>query len=186
MNQRTEENTVSLKPSGSNGLSPPRPRRPKKTGGPNLARERSTEARKQAAAILEVLAGARTPTQAAAALAVSLPRYYQLEQRALEGLLAACEPCRHRGRVRTEASVAARLRKENERLQRELGRQQALVRLVQRNVGLAPPAPAAKDKEAGKKRRRRRPVARALAVAQRLQQESAAATPAAVPEPSGV
>lgn len=106
-----------------------------------------------------------------------------MEQRALEGLLAACAPRRARGRVRTEASVVARLRLEKERLQRELGRQQALVRLLQRNAGLGPPAPVAR--EAGKKRRRR-PVARALAVAQRLQQDCAATTPAAVPEPSGV
>jgi hypothetical protein len=163
-----------------NGRSPQRARAPKKTGGPHLARARSAEARKQAAAILEVLAGARTPTQAAAALAVSLPRYYQLEQRALEGLLAACEPRQRRGRVRSEASVAARLRLDNQRLERELGRQQALVRLVQRNVGLAPPAP--QPKQAGKKRR----VRRALAVAQRLEQDCAATPVTAIPEPSGV
>jgi hypothetical protein len=65
-----------------------------------------------------------------------------------------------------------------------LGRQQALVRLVQRNVGLAPPAPA--PKQAGNKRRQRRPVARALAVAQRLEQDSAATPVTAIPEPSGV
>jgi hypothetical protein len=86
--------------------------------------------------------------------------------------------------VRSEASVAARLRLDNQRLERELGRQQALVRLVQRNVGLAPPAP--QPKQAGKKRRVRRPVARALAVAQRLEQDSAATPVTAIPEPSGV
>jgi hypothetical protein len=86
--------------------------------------------------------------------------------------------------VRTEVSVAVQLRRENERLQRELGRQQALVRLVQRTAGLAPPAPAAK--EASKKRRRRRPLARALAVANRLHEDDAATTPAAEPEPSGL
>ena len=161
----------------------PRPRQAKKPGGVKLGATRSAGACRQAAAILEVLAGARTPGQAAAALAVSLPRYYQLEQRALAGLLAACEPSRPRGRVRSEASVLAQLRQENQRLQRELGRQQALVRLVQRSVGLAPPAPAAR--EAGKKRRQRKPVARALAVAQRLQQERGCAPPSAVPEPGG-
>jgi hypothetical protein len=183
MNQRSGDTGVSVPEAAGNGLSARRPRQAKKPGGVKLARERSAAARKQAAAILEVLAGARTPAQAATALTVSLPRYYQLEQRALEGLLVACEPCRARGRVRTEANVAAGLRLENERLQRELGRQQALVRLVQRHVGLTPPAPPIR--EAGKKRRRR-PVARALAVAQRLQQECAAATPTAVLEPSGV
>jgi hypothetical protein len=180
------QRTGSQDPTATNpgGLASQRPRQAKMAGGVQLARARSAEARKQAAAILEVLAGARTPAQAAAALMVSLPRYYQMEQRALEGLVAACEPRPQRGRVRTEASVTAGLRRDNERLQRELGRQQALVRLVQRTAGLAPPAPAAK--EARKKRRRRRPVARALAVANRLHEDRAAPTPTAAPEPSGV
>ncbi len=161
--------------SSDNGLTgkPPRRRQPKLAGGARLGQERSLIARKQAAAILEVLAGARTPPQAAEALAVSLARYYQLEQRGLAGLLAACEP-RPKGRGRpAAATAAAKLQKENERLQRELGRQQTLVRLAQRSVGLAPPAPAPSKetaKKAGKKRRRR-PVARALAVAERLRQE---------------
>jgi len=37
-------------------------------------------------------AGARTPTEAAQALGLSLPRYYLLEERALQGMLVACEP----------------------------------------------------------------------------------------------
>src|SRR5262249_32036194 len=52
----------------------------------------SAEARRQAAALLEVLAGVRTPTEVAAQLAISLTRYYIIESRALQGLLAACEP----------------------------------------------------------------------------------------------
>jgi hypothetical protein len=184
MNQRTAENGVGLQQTVDQARAARPPRRTKQPGGVKLAQQRSAAARKLAAAILEVLAGSRTPTQAAAALTVSLPRYYQLEQRALEGLLAACEPCRPRGRVRTQASVEAGLRQENERLQRELTRQQALVRLAQRNVGLAPPAPT--SREAGQKRRRRRPVARALAVARRLQQECAAAAPVPGPASGGV
>jgi hypothetical protein len=43
-------------------------------------------------AILEVLAGLRTPAEAAQSLQISLPRYYVLETRALEGLVAGCEP----------------------------------------------------------------------------------------------
>ena len=43
----------------------------------------SREAQRFAAAILEVLAGVRTPTDAAAALGISVPRYYLWEQRAL-------------------------------------------------------------------------------------------------------
>src|SRR5436190_1278627 len=44
-----------------------------------------------AACVLEVLAGVRTPAEAAGELGVSLPRYYQLEQRALQGLVQGCE-----------------------------------------------------------------------------------------------
>jgi hypothetical protein len=156
-------------------------------GGAQLGQGRSPLARKQAAAILEVLAGARTPPQAAADLGVSLVRYYQLEQRGMEGLLAACEP-RPKGPGRRPGHAAAKLQKENERLQRELGRQQTLVRLARRNVGLAPPAPAPSKETAKKagKRRPRRPVARALAVAQRLRQEGPEAAPAEAAVATGV
>jgi hypothetical protein len=43
----------------------------------------SREAQRMAAAILEVLAGVRTPTDAASALGIGVPRYYIYEQRAL-------------------------------------------------------------------------------------------------------
>jgi hypothetical protein len=61
------------------------------------------------------------------------------------------------------------LRRDNERLQRELGRQQALVRLTQRGLGVAPPS----AKPATKKGRQRKPVVRALTLAARLQPEAA-------------
>ena len=50
----------------------------------------SRDAQRFATGILEVLAGVRTPTDAAAAMGISVPRYYLWEQRALEGLVAAC------------------------------------------------------------------------------------------------
>src|SRR5438270_790739 len=53
-------------------------------GGQLLGNQSSREAQRAAALILEVLAGGRTPTQAAEALSVSLPRYYQLETRAVD------------------------------------------------------------------------------------------------------
>ncbi len=87
----------------------------------------SRDANRVAAAILEVLAGVRTPTDAAQALVVSVPRYYQLEQRALEGLIAACEP-RRLGRVQTSESRVSALEREVQRWQLECARQQALVR----------------------------------------------------------
>lgn len=143
-------------------------RRPKQAGGAALGRDTSRDARRLAAAILEVLAGARTPAEAATALNVSVPRYYQVESRALHGLLVACE-AKPKGRTRSPQREARTLRQENERLQRELTRQQSLVRIAQRTIGLAAPAavPAAKS---GKKTRKRR-VARALSVAARLQED---------------
>ncbi len=139
----------------------------------------STEAKRLTAAILEVLAGARTPTEAAQVLALSLPRYYLLEARALQGMLVACEP-RSLGRAPSSESALAALRRECEQLRRECSRQQALVRAAQRAIGLAPPAPAARGPQRdGKKRRRRRPTARALKAAARLTEESGqAAAPA--------
>lgn len=161
---------------------PPSPRRVRTTGGAQLATTRSREAKQRAAAILEVLAGQRTPEQAAQALSLAVQRYYQLESRALEGLVAACEPVPRGPGQRLEHEVA-RLEKECQRLQRELARQQALVRLAQRHVGLAAPPTAVAAKSNGKKRRRQ-PSVRALAVAQRLAAETATAAPAAtVAEP---
>jgi hypothetical protein len=137
-------------------------------GGADLGKDRGMEAKRLAAAILEVLAGARTPTEAATALGLSVPRYYQVETQALRGLLQACEP-KPRGRVRSVETEVKTLSKENQRLQRELTRHQALARAAQRAVGLAPPAPVIN--KAGKKPRKRR-VARALSVAERLKQET--------------
>jgi hypothetical protein len=144
-------------------------RRVKQPGGPSLTQDTSRQAKQVAAAILEVLAGARTPQQAAEALTVSLPRYYQLESRALRAVVVACE-ARPKGRVRSPASELAKLKAQYAHLQREVTRQQALVRATQRSVGLA--AAAAPTKTPGKKTRQRRPVARALSVVRRLRQDT--------------
>jgi hypothetical protein len=145
--------------------------------GKDLGEGASAEARKRTTAILEVLAGTRTPTAAAEALGVSLPRYYLLEIQALQGMLVACEP-RSMGRGPSAESALAALRRECEQLQRECARQQALVRAAQRTIGLPPPAPVTKPERNGKKRRRRRPTARALRAVARLQ-PAAGETPAA-------
>jgi hypothetical protein len=145
----------------SSGPKRPRPKQRPKTLG-SVGRKASPEARKLAAAILEVLGGVRTTTGAAEVLACSLPRYYQLEARAVEGLLAACEPAR-RGRGRSPRQEEDALRKKCARLEREVGRQQALVRAAHRAVGL-PPTPVAAKPKAGKKRPRQ-PKARALVAA---------------------
>jgi len=140
----------------------------------------SSQARRQAAAILEVLAGVRRPVEAAQVLETSLPRYYQLERRALLGLLAACEPI-PRGRQQDASRRITALEREIRKLRRECDRQQALVRVTERSLGLALPAaskPAAKgtaDKSGtggGKRRRVHRPTVRALKAARELQTDS--------------
>jgi len=136
-----------------------------------LGEKNGREAQRLAAVILEVLAGARTPQQAAAALSTSVPYYYHLETRALHGLIDACEP-KPRGRAPNFEKELTGMRKEQERLQRELTRQQSLVRMAQRTMGLSLPK-AEPPTTAGKgKKRRRRPVVRALATAKHLQERS--------------
>lgn len=137
------------------------PSKPEKNGS-------SKEAKRVAAVLLDVLAGSRSPAQAAESLGVSLPRYYQLEARGLHGLLAACES-RPRGRQPSVGAEAETLRKENEQLRRELVRQQSLVRLTQRTIGV-PPAVPKKDAK-----RKRRPTVRAMRCAAALREESGAA-----------
>jgi hypothetical protein len=127
----------------------------------------SREAKRLAAVLLDVLAGARTPPQATETLGVSLPRYYQLENRVLAGFVLACET-RPRGRQATAATDVQRLTRENERLKRELGRYQSLVRLTQRTVGVPPPTPV----KATGKRRKRKPTVRAMRRADRLREEA--------------
>ena len=139
----------------------------------------SVQARRQAAAILEVLAGVRRPVEAAQVLETSLPRYYQLERRALAGLLAACEPAPRGPGLNVSRRITV-LERENRRLQRECDRQQALVRVAERSLGLAMPtaskslAKGSPDKpgaSGAKRRRARRPTVRALKVARTLRAE---------------
>lgn len=151
----------------------------------------SPQARRQAAAILEVLAGVRRPSEAAQVLGTSLPRYYQLEQRALAGLVSACEPA-PRGPRQDVTRQVARLEREKQRLQRECDRQQALVRVAQRSLGLLPPPsakPATKesatpDGTGSKRRRNRRPMVRALKAARSLAKEVTGSETVSTPEPA--
>jgi hypothetical protein len=99
---------------------------------------------------------------------VSLPRYYQLEDRGMAGLTRACE-ARPRGRRADEQAEVQGLKKETERLKKELSRYQSLVRLTQRTVGVPPPAPPAKAAGRGRKRR---PRVRALRRAEQLRSEA--------------
>jgi hypothetical protein len=154
----------------------------KKTGLAKTARVTqangpSLEARRTAAAILEVLAGMWTPSEAAKALSVSVPRYYALEQRAVVGLVAGCEP-HLQGPAKSPQQRIAELEREVQRLRQQCDRQRALARAVRRTVGLPMPAGSevtGKGKvdrpapsASSRKRPTRRPTVRALKVARTL------------------
>ena len=116
--------------------------------------EASPEARKHACVLLEVLSGLKGPGEAAEELAVSLPRYYVLEARALEGFVKALEP---RERGPGPASVESRLAKaksESEQLRKELTRAQSMLRMARRAAGLKPEKRPTAEK--GKKSKRRK------------------------------
>jgi hypothetical protein len=139
------------------------------------------EANRMAVVILEVLAGARSPAEAAAALKISLPRYYLLETRALEGMIAACEP-KPKGKQPLPQTRIAALEKELAQARRECARQQALVRVAQRSIGLpaAEPTQKAAAKRDHRGRKRRRPAVRALKAAEVLRDRLATAGAAGV------
>lgn len=148
-----------------NGTSP----RPRKAKASHSVRGGTSEANRLAVVILEVLAGERTPTEAAALLELSLPRYYQLETRAVEGLVAALEP-RPLGKQPSLQTRVDKLQKQLDEAQRQTARQQALLRAAQRSLGLKHPAAdnAKKAEKASPRRRKRRPTVRALKAADAL------------------
>ena len=130
---------------------------------PNPANSR--ESRQRVSVILEVLAGTMTPTSAAKVLGCSPARYYGIEAKALEGMLAACEP-RPVGYVRTPERELEALKKQHAKLERECARYQSLSRAAQRAAGLS----AAKVERAKQApgARKRKPTVRALKLAQQL------------------
>lgn len=156
----------------------------------------SNEARRIASAILEVLAGMRSITDAALALGITSARYYALEARAVAGLIAACEP-RGPGPVIGVGLPAEleRLRAERDRLKAEAARYQALARIAQGAFAL-PVLPATTGSTArvqtdargmakcaaavtpsgaiGRGRKKRRPTVRALRLATRVRDAGAA------------
>ena len=130
----------------------------RKKGSGNGSIDASQEALRATHAVLEVLSGRKGPTEAAETLSVSLPRYYVLETRALEGMVKALEP-REKGRGRpSEQSRLEAAEKERDRLKTELERMRSLVRAAQRTVGLpSKPREGRKgsEKKPGKRKRRK-------------------------------
>lgn len=123
--------------------------------------------------ILETLAGTSTTGEAAERLQISLSRYYQLETRALQGMLSALEP-RPRGPRRTKDAEIKALKAEKREVERELRRAMSLLRAASRSVGVK-----AKKKGAKKKRARRR--ARGATVLATIREEAGSGTQ----EPAG-
>lgn len=136
---------------------------PVKRGQPEV----SPDGKRRAAVVLEVLAGLRTPQQAAEVLGLSVPGYYQLEDRATHQLELGCE-ARPRGRPANGELKGAALVREVERLKQELGRYQTLVRLTRRAVGVPAAAPA----KATSGKRKRKPMVRAMRRAERLRAQA--------------
>lgn len=133
----------------------------------------SEQSRKAAAGILAVLSGQRTPLEVSQALSCSVNRYYQLEQRGLEGMLRSLEPRTRGPRQRPEVE-AERLRREVARWTREASRYQALLRTSQRALGLGAPAPERRPQGKGPgKGKARRPRVRAKAVITALERVEA-------------
>lgn len=145
-------------------------RKKRQTPAPVIANP-DLEARRRAAAVLEVMGGLSTPSDAAKASGMSLPRYYALEKRALEGLVAACAAPKRKGRQRSPAKEMDRLREQVKRLEREASRNLAMARAAQRAAGITAPSTSKAGKDDGKKRRKRRPSVRALVAAQALRND---------------
>jgi hypothetical protein len=143
----------------------------------------SAEAKRRASLVLEVLSGLRSPLDASLVLDLNLQRYYQLEARALQGLVEALE-LKPAGRQPSPDGELRRARAERDRLGRELLRAQALLRASHRAIGVTPPE-TAREKVAPTtgKRRRKRPTVRARRAAARLRAEADAAPPPAPPNP---
>ena len=128
--------------------------------------------------ILETLAGASTTGEAAERLGVSLSRYYQLETRALQGMLTALEP-RPRGPRKTKDGEIKALRAEKREVERELRRATSLLRAATRSVGVK-----AATKRV-KKRARRRATARGATVLATIRQDTKEETQDGPQEPGG-
>ena len=141
----------------------------KKTGAQTL--QGSATARKAVAAILEALSGDIGTSEAAELLGISLSRYYQLEARALQGMLQAMEP-KKRGIQKTPEREILGLKAEKKLLEQELRRQQSLLRAANRSLGLARPG----RKQASSKGRRAKRGVRGKTVRTTLRQGVEAGT----------
>jgi len=152
----------------------------KKRRGPGdgpVLKSGGRDARKTAALVLEVLSGELNPSEAAEILQVGLPCYYQIEKRAFEGLIQACEKDGRKGRQKSEAVRIRELEQELTMQQREVRRAQALLRAAQKVGGIATAVAEVRNRKPENGRKRRKPMARALKAARSLRKENEVNTP---------
>lgn len=128
------------------------------------ALEGSKDARRDAVLVLELLSGVRSPAETSAALGCSITRVYQLEARALQGVIAAMEP-RPRGRQPDLERKITELERAHQASREELARTQALLRAAYRSFGLPASQAPAKKEAAPVGKRRRKPLRARKAIA---------------------
>lgn len=137
----------------------------------------SEEAKRQAAVILEVLSGVRGSNEGAEVLGISTMRYYVLEARALQGIVKALEPRPKGRRVRSPEDALKQVERDRERYKREVGRLQALLRMVRKSVHLQEPRWREGTRAKGNGRRVRKPTRRVEKVLERLKPAEAGPGP---------
>jgi hypothetical protein len=160
-----------------------KPRAPQKSKRPGAGLTGSPEGKRKASVILEVLGGLRTPTSASTVLGISIQAYYLLEIRALQGLVAAVDAPPGRGGRPSPDGPLRRAVADRDRLERELLRAQALLRVAQRSIGLPPPQPTPKASKGakGKSKATRKPTIRGRRAAQALRDAASEPDPETPP-----
>jgi hypothetical protein len=149
----------------------------------------SPEAKRKAALVLEVLGGLRSPTSASVALGISVQRYYMIEVRTLQAVVTALDRKPKVGGQPSPDTTLRRLVTERDRLERELLRALALLRVAQRTAGIPAPEPRTKPSPAAKaagKRGPRRPTIRARRAAEELRRSAMEEAPSDGAETSTV
>ena len=131
----------------------------------------SPQARERGAIVLEVLAGTIPLSEAAESLGINPPAYYNLETRALQGLVRACE-ARPRGPGTNYKKQIRELEETNRKLAREARRYQSLTRAAQKAIGvmqIESPSKSSKSTSTSKPPKKRTPKkVRAQRAAERL------------------
>jgi hypothetical protein len=148
-------------PSSSSSTATPKRKKPRRTKllacGMDVERV-PAESKRQAAVVLEVLAGVRVPEEAADALGISVPTFYNLETRALRGLVHGCTP-EPPGRKMALEKRLRELELEKRKLEQQLQRHRALLRSTQRagDMLIEPPKGQKKSASSGGTKRTRNP-----------------------------